>query len=770
MQNLIGLTSKEAREKLKQFGPNSIQEDRKRPIRLFLQKLWGPLPWMLEIIFFLQLSLGKDTETIVTLILLLFNACIGFVQEYKAQIILSLLKKNLKVKARVMRDGNWAQLDAEDIVPEDLIRIRMGDFVPADIIIKEGSVLADQSTITGESVPVEHGIKERLFSGSIIKRGEATGEVIATGKRSFFGKTAELVRTAKESSQLERVVLDIVKFLVAIDVLLVGAIGIYAVLTDIHLREILPFALVLLIASVPVALPATFTLMSAAAAQKLAGEAVLVTRLSAIEEVAAMQVLCADKTGTLTVNQLKIEEICPQPPFTHKMLLECAALASRQASQDPLDYAIIVRAKLEGCFHPEKRLTFIPFDPAVKRSEAFVKEGDKVVRVVKGSPAVIAELTRTGEENLKVVERYTSQGFRVLSVAAGEIGKLQYAGCFLFSDHPREDSKAVVGALNDLGVNVKMVTGDNPATAMAIAAEVGIGQRICRRDKIQESDLNEYDIFAEVFPEDKFYIVEAFQKEGMIVGMTGDGVNDAPALKQANVGVAMSNATDVAKAAAGVILTQPGLHLLINALKSGREVYRRMRTYTLNKIIKTTHIALFLSLGLLITDVFVTTPRLVMFLIFANDFVTMSLASDRVRMPLKPCRWNIRFLGISSLIVGFLWLLFSFGVFYAGRDWFHLSLPAIQTLVFLLFVFSGLATVYLVRTQEYFWKIQPGNLLLCSTFGDIVVVSSLAYFGILMEPLELPAIILLLLCVFTFMVCMDVLKVFILRKIGNSNI
>ncbi len=768
----LGLTQKEAEEKLSQYGLNAIEETKRHPFFEFLSKFWGAIPWMLEIIFILQLSLGKRTEASITICLLIFNAGIGFIQESRARSALSLLKKKLQIKTRIFRDGIWTLIDAKEIVPGDLIRVRMGDFIPADIKLLEGTILIDRSALTGESLPVELTTNNNAFSGSIVIRGEATGLVIATGKRSFFGKTAALVGSEKSESHFAKIVLQVVEYLVLIDILLVSVILIYASITGMPLSEILPFSLILLIASVPIALPTTFTLMSALASLKLAEKGILVTDLTAIEESAGMEVICCDKTGTLTQNHLSLTEIEPLLPTTKSALIRFAAFTCNESSQDPIDMAILASSAKLGVLDVKNRLKFIPFDSMTKRSEALIKDDGRIIHIVKGAPLVIASLVNVNQKDVLIntAKELETKGYKVLSVAwGGENDQLALAGFLAFSDPIRKTSQRTIGDLKELGIAIKMVTGDASATAQRIAQEVGMESScVCYKDAILSKNIEDCNIFAEMFPEDKYHLIQALQKEGYTVGMTGDGVNDAPALRQADMGVAIFTATDVAKAAASMILTKPGLGNLIEAIRTGRAVYRRMLTYTLNKVVKTIHIALFLSLGLLFENVFMTTPHLVMLLIFANDFVTMSLASDNVRISNKPCRFKIQFLSITSFVLAICWLGFSFGVFFIARDYFKLSLPSIQTLIFLMFVFSGLATVYLVRTGNYFWKMAPGKLLLISTCGDIIIVSILAHFGILMEPLSMDSILLLILSVFVFMAFLDQIKVFLLRRFSAS--
>jgi H+-transporting ATPase len=762
-----GLSAQEAQERLRQYGPNAVQEERRHPLLLILHKFWSPVPWMLEATLLLELALRKSTQGVIIAILLVLNAVLSFIQERRAGNALQLLRQHLTVQARVLRDGRWQLVIAQDLVPGDVVHVRMGDLAPADMLLRDGQILVDQSALTGESAPVEAGPGSTAYAGSTVRRGEATGEVTATGRRTRFGTTAELVRTSRTPSHLEALVFRIVNYLVALDVLLVLAILVYAVVGGIPLSEIIPFALILLVASVPVALPATFTLANALGSLELARHGVLVTRLSAVEEAAAMDVLCSDKTGTITKNQLAVAMVRPWADFSEDELFELAALACDDATQDPIDLAILDAArKRNASVQQRPRLQFFPFDPATKRSEALVSGPAGVLHVVKGAPTVVAALTAGDRLPDADVEAMAGQGCRVLAVAAGPQGRLRLVGLVALQDPPREDSPAVLRSLGDLGIRVVMVTGDSAATAQAIAAQVGIHGDTCQADNLRSGDdARRLDcaVFAGVFPEDKFHLVQVFQQAGHVVGMTGDGVNDAPALKQAEVGIAVANAADIAKASASLVLTNPGLTNVLAAAQTGRRIYQRMLTYTLNKIVKTLQIALFLSLGLLLTGVFVTTPRLILLLLFANDFVTMSLAADRVTFSRQPDRWRIRPLVMIALVLALAWVVLCFAVFLLGRDVYRLDLPRLQTLVFLTLVFSGQATVYLVRERRHFWRSRPGHWLILSSVADVVVVSLLATCGVLMAPVSPLAVLALLGAVAAYLMLLDFLKTRLLR-------
>ena len=765
-----GLTSEEARVRLAQHGPNAVAEEREHPLRTLLAKFWAPVPWMLEVAVVLELAMGEWVEALLFAALLVFNGVLGFAQERRAEGALALLRSRLQVRTQVRRDGSWQSVAAEALVPGDLVHLQMGDLVPADARLSDGDLDVDQSALTGESLAVHLAPGGLAYAGATVVRGQGSGEVTATGASTYFGKTAELVRSARSPSHLEQVILGIVRYLVGIDLLLVVALFAYALATGFPLAQLLPFSLILLIASVPVALPATFTLATALGALDLAGHGLLVTRLSAIEEAAAMDVLCTDKTGTITENRLSLSALRPRPPHDETTLLRYAALASDEAGSDPLDLAILDAARERGVV-PGERLRFVPFEPATKRAEAYLADPAGARRVAKGAPDWVARLVAApGPGWDSDVAALEGTGARVLGVVAGpESGPLEAVGVLALDDTVRPDSAALVARLHQLGVRVIMVTGDALTTGRAVAARVGIGERACLADRLRSgapASADDCDLFAEVLPEDKFHLVRGLQRAGHVVGMTGDGVNDAPALRQAEVGVAVSSATDVAKAAASVVLTSPGLADVVVGVETSRRIYQRMLTYTLNKIIKTFQIALFLSVGLLVTGQFVTTPRLVVLLLFANDFVTMSIATDNVPFSPRPDRWPVRGLVVSAMLLAVPLLAVSFGVYWAGLAWFRLGPDQLHTLVFVWLVFSGQATVYLVRERRRFWRSTPSPLLAVSSAADILLVSALALLGWLMAPIGAAEVLAMLVLALLYLVGTDALKVRVLRHEG----
>jgi H+-transporting ATPase len=773
---LEGLSGAQAARLLAEIGPNEVAE-RRQPawLRLAL-RFWGPLPWMLEGTILLTLLLGRTLDGVIITALLLVNSMVGFVQQARADEALQLLRERLSVNARVRRDGRWTQVPARELVPGDVVRIRVGDFTPADIGLAEGHVSLDQSAVTGESVPVEAGPDDLAYGGTVVTRGEATGLVQATGASSFFGRTSALVQQARTATHLETIIFQLVRSLVVIDVALVAVMVAFAAAIRAPLSETAPFALIILIASVPVALPTTFTVAQAVGALELSrgadehhrGHGVLVTRLSAVQEAASMDVLCTDKTGTLTLNQLSLEDALAYGPYTTEELIELAALASDESGQDPIDLALLHAAERGAPASSEyRRVSFTPFDPSSKRTEATAERSGQRLHVVKGMPEVVAGLCTQPPTSLQSdLERLAATGARVLAVAAGSAGHLGMAGLVALRDRPRPDSARLISELRSLGIGIKMVTGDTPATALAVAREVGIEPTVCTGAELRQSPelADRCSVFAGVFPEDKYALVKSLQSAGHVVGMTGDGVNDAPALKQAEVGIAVEQAVDVAKAAASIVLTDPGLVDIVTAVSVSRRIYQRMMTWTLNKIVKTAQVALFLTLAFVITRSFVTTPKLVVLLLLANDFVTMSLAVDRARPSRGPERWQIRALIAASLALAGVVLAESFLDLWLARAVFHMSWHETQTLIFLMLVFSGQATVYVVRERHHFWKSYPVRWMLLATAGDIAVVSVLAIGGILMGPLSLPFVALVLAIAAAFMFVMDPIKVRAVRR------
>ncbi len=773
-----GLAAAEAQRRALRFGPNAIAQATTAWWLQLLGKLWGPVPWMLEAVIVLQLLLRREQEALVIGFLLGFNAVVAYVQERRASDALALLRRQLQVNARVLRDGAWSRVPAAQLVPGDVVHVRAGDIVPADLALFDGGVALDQSALTGESLAVDAAAGQPAYTGSIVRQGEASGEVTATGARTYFGRTAELVRSSAAPSHMQRTIFSIVKRLVAFDVVLVLLVIAYALRHALPLGDTLVFALMLLVASVPVALPATYTLATAVAASRLAHQGVLVTRLPAVEEAAAMDTLLSDKTGTLTLNALSLDACRPLDGVSESALLRAAALASDAATQDPLDLAVLAAWRQRSDAAPAgvepqptaPRSAFHPFDPSTRLSEGVWAVDGGAWHALKGASGAV--LDRCGADAaLRALAEAAEQelaaaGARVLAVAAGPQGGVRLLGFVGLSDPPRPDAAQLIARLRGFGVRVSMATGDALQTARAIGARIGLGTRVCAADASHVRHPEDCDIFARVLPQDKHAIVRALQRDGHVTGMTGDGVNDAPALRQAELGIAVSSATDVAKAAAGVVLTDAGLSGVLTVVAAGREVHRRMLTYVLNKVVKTLEVVVFLTAGLWLTGGFVISARLIVLLLFANDFVTMSIAVDRVRPATRPQRWRVGQLVGAAGLLAVVSLLFSMSVYVWALERWGLDAAQMQTLVFLLLVFTTQASVHVLRDDGRIGAFAPGPALTAASVADVLLVAVLAGTSTLMAGLPLQRIGVLLLLVAGFALVLDQAKRVVFARFG----
>ena len=734
-----GLTSDQARELLAKYGPNAMPDTAIQPWRMALAKFWAPVPWMLEAAIILQAALHEYIEAAVIAGLLVFNAALGFFQEGRAQATLAALKSRLALTASVRRDGAWKNIPATELVPGDTIKLSLGGVVAADVKLIDGSILLDQSMLTGESVPIEAGAGLQTYAGALVRRGEATATVTATGVHTKFGHTAELVRTAHVESTQQKTVVRVVRNLAIFNGFIILLLVAYAHDRKMPVGEIIPLVLTAVLASIPVALPATFTLAAAIGAKALARLGVLPTRLSAVDEAATLDVLCSDKTGTLTLNELALTTVHPETGFDEAYLLGMAALASSDGGQDPVDTAIRTAAAKSKLADMPKLTKFVPFDPSKKMSEATAIDANGgTVRVVKGAFAVVIKLTEAMPTAAATAQQLEEKGFRVLAVAVGTATAMRLAGLISLSDPPRTDASELVKELYALGVRTVMVTGDAPATAEIIAKAVGLEGAICPPGPIPASVRpEEFAVFAGVLPEDKYHIVQAFQKSGHTVGMCGDGANDAPALRQAQMGIAVSTATDVAKSAAGIVLTKPGLEGVVAAVKEGRVTFQRILTYTLNSVTKKIVQVLFLAAGLIMTGHAILTPMLMVIIMITGDFLGMSLTTDNVRPSPKPNAWRVGNLTIAGVFMGLCELVFCICVLAIGKFRLGLGIDTLRTLAFVVIVFGNQATTYVNRARKRLWSTRPSIWLVLSSVVDLSLASTLAICGIAMLPLPL---------------------------------
>jgi len=765
---VTGLTSVEARRCLEEVGPNIIPDATMRPLRRALRKFWAPVPGMLEAAILLELVLGRYVEAAIIAALLAFNAALGWFQEGRAQATLSALKSRLALNAAVRRDNVWAVIPASGLVPGDTIKLSVGAVVASDVRIAEGEVLLDQSMLTGESIPVEAGPGLQTYAGALVRRGEALAEVTATGTRTKFGRTAELVRTAHVESSQQKAVLSVVRNLAIFNGSLIVLMLGYAYFVKMPMGEIIPLLLTAVLASIPVALPATFTLAAALGARNLARLGVLPTRLSAVDEAASIDVLCADKTGTLTLNELKVAVTRPMPGFDEAHVLGTAALASSDGGQDPVDAAIRVASSRAVVADLPKLVKFVPFESATKMSEATALDPNgSAVRVVKGAFEAIVGLVQVVPDASKIACEMEAQGMRVLAVGMGPVGALKLAGFIGLSDSPRTDAASLITELSGLGVRTVMITGDAPVTAEIVARAVGLNGAICPPGPIPKGVRPEdFGVFAGVLPEGKFDLVKAYQGNGHIVGMCGDGANDAPALRQAQMGIAVSTATDVAKSAAGIVLTKPGLGGIVASIKEGRCTFQRIFTYALNSVTKKTVQVLFLGVCLLMTGHAILTPMLMVIIMLTGDLLGMSLATDNVSPSPKPNSWNIGGLMAAGVFMGVCELAFCVAVLATAKYYLGLGLESLRTLAFLEIVFGNQATTYTNRERQHLGSARPSPWLVGSSVVDILIASALAAYGIAMAALPLPLIGGTLGVAVVFAFVLDLAKVPVFRRLN----
>ncbi len=764
-----GLSAAEATSRLAAWGPNSLPDTRPGVLWRVLSQFSAPVPWLLEAALVLEICLGKYVEGSILLALLTFNALLGFVQEGRAQATLVALRSRLALSASVLRDGKWRVVPAAQVVPGDRVKLSLGGRVPADVTLTGGEVLIDQSMLTGESIPIDAGPGVLTFSGALVRRGEAEALVTATGSRSKFGRSAELVRTASVESTQQKAVFRVVRNLAICNGAITVALAFYAHHLGRPPSEIITLVLTAVLASVPVALPATFTLAAAVGARDLGRVGVLPTRLSAVDEAASIDVLCADKTGTLTCNELSVTQTRPMQGFDEAHVLGFASLASSEGGQDTVDAAVRSAALLHPAAGLPALLHFSHFDPATKMSQATLSPGGGAELAVKGAFDVVSRLCQACPEASGVAAQMEASGMRVLAVAAGAPGNLRLAGVIGLSDPPRADSSALVAELGTLGVRTVMITGDAPETALIAAREVGLEGPACPPGAVPpDARPEQYSVYAGVLPEGKFALVKAFQRSGHTVGMCGDGANDAPALRQAHMGIAVATATDVAKAAAGIVLTKPGLGGIVASVKEGRITFQRILTYTLNSVTKKIVQVLFLAAGLVLTGHAILTPMLMVIVMLTGDLLGMSLTTDNVRPSPKPNAWHVGGLTLAGAFMGFCELGYCLAVLLVARGRLGPAIEPLRTFAFLAIVFGNQATTYCNRVRLGLWTSPPSGWLVASSVADVAIASALALWGVAMAPVPPLWIACMLAGAAAFAVLLDLAKVPVLRRLRLS--
>lgn len=742
-----GLSTERAQKLHEQYGYNEIPEKKQNKIILWFKQFWGPLPWLLELVAILSFYTGNRVEGIIILLLLIVNGFISLFQRSKTDNALNQLRKSLQINARALRDGEWNVIPTRELVPGDLVRLRAGDIISADMALLEGNVSVDQSSLTGESLPVELDDKGDLYSGSILVRGEATAEVQAIGLSTKYGATAELLETSHPPTHMEKIIFTIIKYQFGFNLFLILAISSYILATSGNVANILPLIIVLLITSIPIAFPTMFTISQTFGASQLAhvnnNKGILVRRLAAVQDCATMNVLCTDKTGTLTKNILSISQIISYAGYSEMDVVSLAAACSNLSDQDPIDKAVIDYAnnKKLKVLKPKK---FVPFDPLTKQTQATIELEGKDSVVLKGLPEIIAKESKlpikSFSDDLLNLSRH---GYRVIAVSKGnDMANQEIIGLIAFEDPIRDDSKELIDELNAHGIDVKMITGDNIETARSIANQLGMKVKVCTTEALRANPqlALSHNVFANAYPKDKLLIIAQLQKAGYTVGMTGDGVNDSPALHQAEVGIAVASATDIAKNSASYILINPGLGDILMAVKVSREVYQRIRTWALNKIVKSFEIAMLSVFGYIITKNIILSPLLGVLFLFANDFVTISIATDRSKAESRPANWNLYKLIFSAVSLAIVLLIVLATSLVLANQLLHLKFIELMTLTFVLLVFQGQASLYSLRSWPHFWTIAPSKTLFISSIAVWAILVIAAIFGIVVHRVPLASL------------------------------
>ena len=781
-----GLSTQEAEKRLKTYGYNEIPEKKVHPIIKFLSYFWNPIAWMIEIAAILSAIIKHWVDFVIILILLIVNGVVGFWEEYKAENVIEFLKQKMALNARVLRDGKWQIIPARELVPGDVVRIRIGDIVPADILLVDGDYLVvDESALTGESLPVEKKVGDIAYSGSIVKKGEMTGIVKATGLNTYFGKTVKLVEKAERVSSYQKMIIKIGNYLIVLAVILIAIMVAVELFRGKSLIETAQFALVLAVSAIPAAMPAVLSITMAIGALNLARKDAIVKKLVAIEELAGVDILCSDKTGTLTKNQLVCGDIIALNNFSKEDVVLFAALASREEDADAIDMAILNEAKKLGLTEKIKNYKikkFIPFDPVIKRTEAEITNKE-TFKVSKGAPQVILELCnaddRLREEINKIVDKLAENGYRALGVAVYKDERWIFAGIIPLYDPPREDAPLAVKKIKELGVKIKMVTGDHVAIAKNIARMLGIGDNIIsisellkklKRGEIREEKFDEIveeaDGFAEVFPEHKYKIVDSLQKRGHLVAMTGDGVNDAPALKKADCGIAVSNSTDAARAAADIVLLSPGISVIVDAIQEARRIFQRMESYVIYRITETIRILFFVELCILILGIYPITALMIVLLAILNDIPILAIAYDNVVESKSPVRWRMREILILSTALGLTGVVSSFIIFYISDVFLHLTIAELQSFVFLKLILAGHATIFVTRIRDRLWKKPyPSKWLFWGVMGTNIIGTVVAAEGIFMAPIGWDLALFMWLYAHVWMLINDEIKMLLLKRL-----
>uniref|UniRef100_A0A0D9VQD9 Plasma membrane ATPase n=1 Tax=Leersia perrieri TaxID=77586 RepID=A0A0D9VQD9_9ORYZ len=773
-----GLSSEDAAERLQLFGANRLEEKRENKVIKFLSFMWNPLSWVMEAAAVMALVLanggrqGTDWEDFLGIVcLLIINSTISFIEENNASNAAAALMARLALKTKVLRDGKWQELDAFTLVPGDIISIKLGDIVPADARLLEGDPLKiDQSALTGESLPVTKRTGDLVFTGSTCKHGEIEAVVIATGMNSFFGKAAHLVDSTEVVGHFQKVLTSIGNFCICS--IAIGVIVEVIIMFPIQhrsYRDGINNVLVLLIGGIPIAMPTVLSVTLAIGSHHLSQQGAITKRMTAIEEMAGMDVLCCDKTGTLTLNHLTVDKSLIEifsREMDREMIILLAARASRVENQDAIDMAIInMLADPKEARSSITEVHFLPFNPVDKRTAiTYIDSDNNWFRVSKGAPEQILSLCYNKDDIAEkvqlVIDRFAERGLRSLAVAYQEVpeksrhghgGPWVFCGVLPLFDPPRHDSADTIRRALDLGVCVKMITGDHLAIAKETGRRLGMGTNMYPSASLfgagdgetavpVDELVEKADGFAGVFPEHKYEIVRILQGEGgHLCGMTGDGVNDAPALKKADVGIAVSDATDAARGAADIVLTEPGLSVIVSAVLTSRAIFQRMKNYTIYAVSITIRIVLGFVLLASIWE-YDFPPFMVLIIAILNDGTIMTISKDRVKPSPSPDSWKLNEIFAAGVVIGtylalvtvlFYWTVTRTTFFESHFNVRSLKQNAdeISSAMYLQVSIISQALIFVTRSHGIAFLDRPGSLLICAFLLAQLVATLIAVYA-----------------------------------------
>lgn len=745
-----GLSESEVKKRQKKYGLNIVKEPQFSLFRAIVSRLWGFSAWILEFALVVEIILKEYTQVFFILLLLLFAAVNGAIQQKRTHQLLKPLKKDLEVHVNVLRDGKWKVVLAEQLVPGDIVSLKQGEILSADMILLSGKIRTDERTVTGESSMILHDINDEILSGVNVVYGNGIAKVIRTGNDSRLGKTLNL--TKKENSndgRLQFLLGKIIHYLAIIDAILVLILFIITMIRYQNIISVLPLMALLFIATIPIAMPSSFSIANSVEANVLAKNNILVSNLESIQNAANIDLLMLDKTGTLTDSTFELTKVYNFSAYKDDELLEFAKTATDKISTSSLEKSF---QQVKSKVNDVQISSFTPFDVNKKYSESIVKFNGEEISIKLGSPAKLM----TSSEWFKYKQKMDNK-----VVAMTINGKL--AALFELTDRLRKGTEQTIQELQKRSIKIMIVTGDNLVSAQGIAQKLKINGKVIEAAELSTVDIKDVAVVCDVLPEDKLTILKLLKDEGYVVGMTGDGMNDAPALKAADVGIATSNAVDLAKKSAGIIMQREGIGSIIDILDSGHRVYQRMMTWTITKLSRTAQLAILLTLGYWIANFVPVNLNAIVLIAILNDLVTMVLGTDNTKISYKPEKWDMKKLIKISLIFTLGWVI-SGMILFVWLLKVGITSSKIGTIMFLFLIYSAMLTILMTRTKGNFEKGRPSKLVLTVIIINCIFVSVLSLIGKVVAPLSWDIILLTFVGTVVLAIIIDIFKVRYYKK------